>query len=77
MKMEMRNISTYHVGTKISKASDWKLYHDSTTLGQGTETCCHHIASQIVIKGEKEGDTPQKFTLGSLPSASGASEDNV
>ncbi len=62
---------------KISKADDWTLYHEATSLGQGSTTCHHHVALQIGIKGEKEGDEPQVFTLGSLPAVSVSSADGV
>ena len=77
MLTEMKNVSSLHVASKISGKTNVTIYHDASTLGQGTASCNHHLASQLGIDGEKEGDEPQVFTLGSLPTATGESVDGV
>ena len=77
MLTEMKNVSSLHVASKISGKTGVTIYHDGATLGQGTATCNHHLASQLGVDGENEGDEPEVYTLGSLPTATGEAVDSV
>lgn len=77
MMIEMRDVSTLQVAIEVSKASEVTLYHDGTTLGQGTQSCNHHIASQLGIPAQREGEQARVLTLGSLPTASGEAADGA
>ena len=44
MMIEMRDVSTLQVAIEVSKASEVTLYHNGTQLGQGIQSCNHHVA---------------------------------
>ena len=75
MMTEMRDLSTLQVAMEVSKADEVTLYHDGTTLREGAQTCNHHIASQLGVPAQREGEQARIYTLGSLQTASGEAED--